>query len=181
LGQSLTPHRRKFSDRSERFYAGTAAAMVKFMLVVCEPIIMPMYDSSAAKDQRAARRQFILAALLVFLHVIRLQPALAVPAPENESVVVAEVLERTIVDASVLGIEPAQKLWRFKLRLVSVESAAGAENFLDGQAGQTIEVYSNEVNAPAATAKRVTVRIRFQGDERAGRYWIVETIDTRLK
>jgi hypothetical protein len=90
-------------------------------------------------------------------------------------------LERTIVDASALGIEPAQQLWRFRLRVVSVESVAGAENFLRGQEGKTIEVYSNEVNAPAATEKRVTVRIRFQGDERVGRYWIIGNSEMKSK
>ena len=130
---------------------------------------------------RGAGKPFILAALIVSMHLIRLQPALAVPALENESVVVAEVLERTIVDASALGIEPAQKLWRFRLRVLSVESVAGSENFLPGQEGKTIEVYSNEANAPAGEATRVTVRIRFQGDERVGRYWIVGTIESKLK
>lgn len=143
---------------------------------------MSVYHPISAKNhRRGARKRFIFAALIVFLHVIRLQPVLAVPALENESVVVAEVLARTIVDASTLGIQPEQKLWRFRLRVVSVESVAGADNFLRGQEGKTIEVYSNEVNAPAGTVKQVTVRIRFQGDERVGRYWIVGTIETKLK
>ena len=130
---------------------------------------------------RGARRDFVFAALMLFLPVLCLQPALAVPALENESIVVAEVLERMIIDASALGIQPAQRLWRLRLRVVNVESVAGSENFLRGQEGKTIEVYSNEVNAPAETAKRVKVRIRFQGDERVGRYWIVGTIETDLK
>lgn len=139
------------------------------------------YPNSGKNHRRGAGKQFIIAALIVALPVICLQPALAVPAMENESVVVAEVLERTIVDASALGIQPAQKLWRFRLRVVNVESVAGAENFLSGQEGKTIEVYSNEVNAPAATEQRITVRIRFQGDERVGRYWIVSIIETKRK
>lgn len=155
--------------------------MVKFMTVACEPIKMSAHSPSSAKNKRAARKQFILAVLIVSLPRFGLQPALAVPAVENESVVVAEVLERMIVDASALGVQPEQKLWRFRLRIVNVESVAGNENFLRGQEGKTIEVYSNEVNAPVGTVKRVTVRIRFQGDERVGRYWIVETIDTKLK
>ena len=77
---------------------------------------------------------------------------------------------------SALGIQPAQKLWRFRLRVVTVESVAGIENFLRGQEGKTIEVYSNEVNAPAETSQRVTVRLRTTGDERATRSWIVGTI-----
>jgi len=155
--------------------------MVKFMTVACEPIKMFAYSPSSAKNKRAARKQFIFAVLITSLPTFCPQPALAVPAMENESVVVAEVLERTMVDASAQEIQPEQKLWRFRLRVVNVESVAGNENFLRGQEGKTIEVYSNEVNAPAGTVKRVTMRIRFQGDERVGRYWIVETMDTKLK
>lgn len=69
------------------------------------------------------------------LPVLRPMLAFAVPALENESVVVGEILARTLVDASALGIQPAQKLWRFNLRVVSVEAVAGADNVLRGQAG----------------------------------------------
>lgn len=122
----------------------------------------------------------MLVTLLVSLPAFCLRPALAVPALENESIVVAEVLERMIIDASALEIQPAQKLWRLSLRVVNVKSVTGSENFLRGQEGKTIEVYSNEVNAPAGTAMRVTVRIRFQGDERMGRYWIVGTVEDKF-
>ena len=61
--------------------------------------------------------------------------------------------------------------------MVTVESVAGIENFLRGQEGKTIEVYSNEVNAPAETSQRVTVRLRATGDERATRSWFVGTIE----
>ena len=135
-------------------------------------------DPIAVKSHcRVTVNQFFIVLLIASLPLLFLQPALAVPALENECIVVAEVLERSSVDASALGIQPAQKLWRFRLRVVKVESVAGSENFLRGQEGKTIEVYSNEINAPAERAKRVTARIRFQGDERVGRYWIVGNVE----
>lgn len=116
---------------------------------------------------------------MLALPILLNRSAWAVPALENESLVVAEVLDRSLIDAAEIAIQPAQKLWRFRLRLISVEDVAGSENFLRGQQGQTIEVYSNQVNAPREMAKRVTVRIRFQGDERVGRYWIVDKVDSK--
>lgn len=110
---------------------------------------------------------------MLALPILLNRPAWAVPAMENESLVVAEVLDRSLIDAAELAIQPAQKLWRFRLRVISVEDVAGSENFLRGQQGQTIEVYSNLANAPAAAEKLVSWRIRFQGDERSGRYWLI--------
>jgi len=143
--------------------------------------MMSVHYPSSAKNKRAARMHFILAVLIASLPLFCLRPALAVPALENESVVAGEVLEKELIDASTLGIQPDQKLWRFRLRIVNVESVAGSENFLGGQEGKTIEVYSNEVNAPAGTERRITVRIRFQGDERVGRYWIIGNSETKSK
>ena len=123
---------------------------------------------------------FVSSVMLVALpHIIHPMPALAVPAVENESVVVGEVLAKDIVDSSALNIQPHQMLLRLKLRIVSVESVAGAENFLRGQEGRTIEVFSNEVNLPAEAEKLLKLRIRYHGDERVGRYWIVGTIETK--
>lgn len=122
-----------------------------------------------------------LVALVGLVHMIQPAPALAVPALENESVVVGEVLARDIVDSSTLKIQPQQRLVRLKLRIVSVESVAGVDNVLGGQEGKTVEVYSNEVNAPARAEKRVKLRISFHGDERMGRYWIVGTGETKSK
>jgi hypothetical protein len=97
--------------------------------------------------------------------------ALGVPVIGNESVVTGDLLERNAIDSASIGIEPRQTLWHFKLQVISVENVMRANSFV--QIGNTIEVYSNEVNAPKVSEKRVTLRISFRGDERTGRYWIV--------
>ena len=132
-------------------------------------------------DRRRLSGMVTLVALVGLLHMIEPLAALAVPASENESVVVGEVLARDIVDSSTLKIQPPQRLVRLKLLIVSVESVAGADNVLGGQEGKTVEVYSNEVNAPAGAEKRVKLRISFHGDQRMGRYWIVGTSGTKSK
>ena len=119
--------------------------------------------------------------LFGLLNLIQPMQTLAVPALENESIVVGEVLEKIIVDSSTLGIQPRQKLWRVKLRIVSVDSVAGVDNVLRGQEGKIIEVYSNEVNAPAGEDRRIKARISFHGDERVGRYWILGINETKSK
>jgi len=131
------------------------------------------HSLSAEIYKTDCRRSAILFLLIVSLLVIHATQTQAVPALDNQSVVVGDVLERTLIDSLTVGIQPAQKLWRFKLRVVSVESVAGAENVLRGHEGKVIEVFSNEVNAPADANHRIKARISFHGDERAGRYWII--------
>jgi hypothetical protein len=127
---------------------------------------------------RCAPILFLLIGSLLLIHA---SESLAVPALDNESLVVAVVLEKTLIDSSTIGIDPAQRLWRMKLRIVSVESVAGAEDVLRGQEGKIIEVFSNEVNAPAGASSRIKARISFHGDERGGRYWIIGTNETKSK
>lgn len=106
---------------------------------------------SARNRGTAVGRRFIVAVLIASVAIAVTRPAFAVPT--LESAIVAEVLERRAVDASALGIQPAQRLWRFRLRVVGVESVAGIVNSLRGQKGKTLEAYGNEVSAPAAIAR----------------------------
>src|SRR5262245_31083496 len=126
-------------------------------------------------------KNFVGVALTILLSAVCLGSAFAVPALDNESIVVVEVLQRTLIDATDIEVQPAQKLWRFRVRLAKVVDVAGKENFLRGQNGQTIEIYSNQVNALATNRKLITWRIRFEGDERNGRYWLIETIESKAK
>jgi hypothetical protein len=97
----------------------------------------------------------------------------AVPVVPNESLVVGEVLEKSLVDSSALGIEPQQTLLHLKLRIITVEGVEGKENFLQGQEGKTIEVYAKELDSPVVATNSIEARITFRGDERMGRYWLV--------
>lgn len=101
------------------------------------------------------------------------------PIAPNESWVVAEVVAFSVVDSSTLNIQPQQKLFRFQLRITSVEAIAGADNVLRGYEGKTIEALARD---PFGTGdlkgQKIRVRISFQGDERRGHYWILESAIT---
>lgn len=100
----------------------------------------------------------------------------AVPMAPNESWAIAEVVAVAVVESRILDIQPPQKLFRCSLRIVSVEAVAGVENILRGFDGKTIEALSREpLGGADVKGKIVRVRVTFQGDERRGRYWILES------
>ena len=144
-------------------------------MMIADPSIL---DKNRRLVVHGAPILILVIGLFLLIHAEQL---FAVPALENQSLVVGEVLEKIQIDSMTIGVQPEQKLWRFKLRVVSVESVAGLENLLRGQEGKIIEVFSNEVNAPADANRRITVRISFHGDERAGRYWIIGTNEMNAK
>ena len=133
-----------------------------------------------AFDRNRGRRlaASITALCLVVVSALSLH---AVPAAPNESVVVGEVLEKNLIDASVLGIEPRQPLLYWKLRIITVENVQGRENFLRGQEGKTIEVYSKELNTPVIPTQSIETRITFRGDEKMGRYWMIGSPEVKSK
>jgi len=105
----------------------------------------------------------------------------AVPAAPNESLVVGEVLEKNLIDASVLGIEPQQPLLYWKLRIITVKDVQGSENFLRAQEGKTIEVYSKELDTPVVPTQSIETRVTFRGDGRMGRYWMIGRPEVKTK
>ena len=102
--------------------------------------------------------------------------AQAVPQAPNESWIVGEVVDIERLDSLTLNIQPQQNLFRYKLLIVTIEAIPGAENGLRGDAGKTIEALSRDgLGTGAVKGKLVRVRIAYQGDERSGRYWILES------
>jgi hypothetical protein len=102
----------------------------------------------------------------------------AVPAVPNESLVLAEVIEASVLDSLTLNIRPRQVLYRLRLRVLTVEAVEGMENFLYGTEGTTIEVYLKEMGcATALVGKAIKARIMFRGDEGGGRYWIIGSVE----
>ena len=113
----------------------------------------------------------VLATFFVLVGITRL---FAVPAIPNESLVTAEVVERDTVDSTTLKIEPKQPLYRWKLRIIKIETVHKKANFLAGHEGKSIEVLSKEApSVSGLVGKTVKARVSFRGDERNGRYWLV--------
>ena len=134
-----------------------------------------------AFDWNRGRRLAHASITALCLVVVSASSLHAVPAAPNESLVVGEVLEKNLIDASALGIEPRQPLLYWKLRIITVENVQGRENFLRGQEGKTIEVYSKELNTPVVPTQSIETRITFRGDEKMGRYWMIGSPEVKSK
>ncbi|MBM4262275.1 MAG: hypothetical protein FJ145_12715 [Deltaproteobacteria bacterium] len=121
-------------------------------------------------------RRVLTAQLLLFSIAFSRLAVEAVPMAPNESWVVAAVVAIAVVDSSTLDIQPQQKLFRYQLRITNVEAVPGADNVLRGYEGRTIEALTREpLGSDAVKGQKVKVRISFQGDERRGHYWILES------
>ena len=113
--------------------------------------------------------------ILVFLiEMVNVSLVQGVPVIPNESIVAAEVVDLTTIDAATLNINPPQVLFRMKLRLLFVQEAPPLANFLHAKKGEIIEVYSKESLSSGLVGKVMKARITFRGDERSGLYWIQE-------
>jgi hypothetical protein len=95
------------------------------------------------------------------------------PVIANESIVTGEILDRSLIDSSVLGMQPARMLARITLRIACVQDVPAKANFLAGKSGEVVEVYSRDVTSTELIGQTVNGRIVFRGDERGGSYWIV--------
>ena len=134
-----------------------------------------------AVDWKRGRRRARASIAALCLVIVSASLLHAVPAAPNESLIVGEVLEKNLIDASVLGIEPRQPLLYWKLRIITVENVQGRENFLRGQEGKTIEVYSKELDSPVVPSQSIETRITFRGDEKMGRYWMIGSPEVKSK
>jgi hypothetical protein len=112
--------------------------------------------------------------LAIFFVFVGIAPLLAVPAIPNESLVSAEVVEQNSVDSATLNIEPKQALYRWKLRIIKIDTVPRMANILEGHEGKSIEVLSKEApSVSGLVGKTIKARVSFRGDEKNGRYWLV--------
>jgi hypothetical protein len=93
------------------------------------------------------------------------------PVIANESIVIGELLELSLIDSSALNIRPAQVLARMRLRVACVQDVPPKLNLLSGKTGEVMEVYSKDAVPTELVAKLIRVKIVFRGDERNGSYW----------
>lgn len=118
--------------------------------------------------------------ILVFLiEMVNVSLVQSVPVIPNESIVAAEVVDLTTIDATTVNINPPQVLFRMKLRLLSVQESPPLANFLHAKKGEIIEVYSKESLSSGLVGKVMKARITFRGDERGGLYWIQEITERK--
>lgn len=121
-------------------------------------------------------RRLLAAQILFSLGVSSRALVHAVPMAPNESWVIAEIVELSVVESSSLNIQPPQNLFLCQLRITKVGAVAGAENILRGNEGKTIEALTRAaLGSGNLKGQWIRARISFQGDERGGHYWILES------
>jgi len=84
------------------------------------------------------------------------------PAAPNDSIITARVLEYSILNSTLEGIEPEQILYSLRVLVISSQS----------KTGQVIKVYSKEVLSPVLFGKIIEANVSFSGYEKGGKYWI---------
>ena len=95
-----------------------------------------------------------------------------VPAAPNHSIITGKVLEYSIFNSTLEGIEPEQILYSLRVLVISFRNTEGKGNFTRSKIGQVIKVCSTEVLSPILFGKVIEANISFSGDKRGGKYWI---------
>lgn len=93
-------------------------------------------------------------------------------AAPDDSIITARVLEYTILNSTLEGIEPEQILYSLRVLVMSSQSVEGKANFSRSQVNQVIRVYSQEMLSPVLFGKTIELNLFLSGDERGGKYWI---------
>lgn len=108
--------------------------------------------------------------LLVFSQVIGSGQIQNAPVAPNDSIIAAKVLEYSILNSALEGIEPEQTLYSLKILVISSQSVNGKANFIQSKIGQVIRVYSKEMLSPILFGKVIQANVSFSGDEKRGKY-----------
>lgn len=103
-----------------------------------------------------------------------------VPVMPNDSIITAKVLEYSILNSALEGIEPEQVLYSLRVLVVSSQSVNGKRNFTQSKIGQVIKVYSKKMLSAILFGKDIEANVSFSGDERGGKYRIRNVASTPL-
>jgi hypothetical protein len=121
--------------------------------------------------------RFVLASLVGGLMTLAASASLAqAPAAPNESVVTARVTGAVLVDATTLGMAPAQPICVLTLSVLSIK-AAGALLPAIRATDKTVRAYTKDVGMTRLKGTTVTAALTRQGDERRGSLWLVRLED----
>ena len=76
-----------------------------------------------------------------------------VPVATNDSVITAKVLEYSILNSTLEGIEPEQIFYSLRVLVMSSKSIKGKANFTQSKVNQVIKVYSKDMLSPILFGK----------------------------
>lgn len=109
---------------------------------------------------------------LFFFQVVSFGQIQDVPVAPNETMITAKVLEYSILNSALEGIEPEQILHSLKILVISSQAINGKINFTQSKVGQVIKVYSRDMLSPILFGKVLKANVFFLEDKRGGKYWI---------
>ncbi|MBA7477867.1 hypothetical protein ES707_13282 [subsurface metagenome] len=107
-----------------------------------------------------------------FLQVVSSAQIQNVPVAPNDSIITAKVLEYSILNSTLEGIEPEQILYSLRILVISSQSVNGKINFTQSKVDQVIKVYSKEMLSAILFGKVIEANVFFLEDKRGGKYWI---------
>jgi hypothetical protein len=100
------------------------------------------------------------------------------PAAPNESIVTARVTNAVVVDATSLGMAPAQPLCALTLEVLSVKPGGDLLPAIRAT-DKTVRVYTKNVDLIRLKGTTITAAITLRGDERRGLLWLVRLDDPK--
>lgn len=98
----------------------------------------------------------------------------AAPAAPNQTAVTGIMHCVWQVQASTLGIQPEMPLYIAEIEIVEAKEVDGFMNQLARSQGQTINIFSKSPIPADASGHTIEVNVMFGGDERGGRYWVID-------
>lgn len=114
---------------------------------------------------------FTILALLIF--IIREEKCISAPVIPNESTIEGVVSEYAVLSSRLIGMQPNQLLYRLTIYIESSKSVGDGPNFLKNKKGLDIKFYTKEKLSPELFGKRVKLKVKYQGDEKGGIFWII--------
>jgi len=101
-------------------------------------------------------------------------PFESAPVLPNQTLITGIVLEYSIVHARTLGIEPDMPIYRLIIKIESTGAIAGMPDLLKDSEGKEEIFYSREHISPDVFDKRIRAIASYSGDERVGRWWMLD-------
>jgi len=116
----------------------------------------------------------LVSSLSVLFLFILVASCASVPVIPNESIVEGIVSEYAVLSARLAGGPAEQVFYRLTITVESSEKKGRGPDFLRNRTGRDVQFYSKDRLSPDLFGRKVRARVRYRGDERGGRFWILE-------
>ncbi len=97
----------------------------------------------------------------------------AAPAAPNKTIVIGIVYCVWQVQASTLDIQPEMPIFIAEIEIIEAREVEKYINRLANRQGQKIKIFSKSPIPADASGQTINAATTFNGDERGGRYWVI--------